>query len=50
MGRGGADGESGTKERRLQMKSHKKCKQVRVMASAKAGMVLVIADQVWNLE
>lgn len=49
MGRGGADGESGTKEQRLQMKSHKKCKQARVTARAKAGMVLVTADQVWNL-
>lgn len=49
MGRGGADGESGTKEQRLQMKSHKKWKQVRITASAKAGMVRIIADQVWNL-
>lgn len=43
---GGVDGEPGTKEGRLEMKSHKKCKCAGGRASTKEGMEFLMADKI----
>lgn len=43
---GGVDSEPGTKEGRLEMKRHKKCKCAGGRASTKEGMEFLMADKI----